>query len=257
MWDEPRMLNTVANALFVFAFALLAYAAGTALAHSPAFVLRVIRVEGGLEHVSRGQIVDALQGRVRGTFFTVDLEAMRSMFEGIPWVRRAEVRRHWPDRLDVTLEEHVALARWGQESDGRLVDTHGDVFAGHSDAELPTLAGPPGSEREVARRYAQFRALLEPLALNPLSVTLSQRQSWQLRLSNGLAVQLGRDGEKDPARERFARFVDLYPQTLGRLGRQFEYVDLRYRSGFALRVPQPPRDRPPKPRNESRARPKA
>ncbi len=241
MWDEPRALNAVANALFVLAFALVAFAAGAVLAHSQAFLLRVIRVEGDLAHVSRGQIVDALQGRVRGTFFTVDLEAMRSMFEGIPWVRRAEVRRHWPDRLDVRLEEHVALARWGQEPDGRLVDTYGDVFSGHSDAALPILAGPAGSEHEIARRYAQFRALLAPLDLEPSAVTLSQRGSWQLRLSNGLAVQLGRDSEKDPAQERFARFVDLYPQTLGRLGRQFEYVDLRYRSGFALRVPELPR----------------
>ena len=252
MWDEPRMLNGVANAIFVLAFALLAYAAGAALAHSPAFLLRVIRVEGDLGHVSRGQIVDALQGRVRGTFFTVDLEAIRSAFEAIPWVRRAEVRRHWPDRLDVRLEEHVALARWGQQSDGLLVDTHGDVFAGHSDAALPILAGPPGSEREVARRYAQFRALLEPLALDPLTVTLSQRSSWQLRLSNGLAVQIGRDSEKDPVRERFERFVDLYPQTLGRRGHRFEYVDLRYRSGFALRVPELPRSEPPKLRSRAR-----
>jgi len=248
MWDEPRTLNAVANALFVLAFALLAYAAGAVFAHSQAFLLRVIRVEGDLAHVSRGQIVDALQGRVRGTFFTVDLEAMRSMFEGIPWVRRAEVRRHWPDRLDVRLEEHVALARWGQESDGRLVDTFGDVFSGNSDAELPVLAGPVGSEHEIARRYAQFRTLLAPLALEPRAVTLSQRRSWQLRLSNGLAVQLGRDSEKDPAQERFARFVDLYPQTLGRLGRQFEYVDLRYRSGFALRVPELPRTETVRPR---------
>ena len=251
MWDEPRLLNTAANALYVLALVLVVYAAGTMLAKSPAFPLRAIRIQGDLEHVSRGQIVDALQGRVSGTFFSVDVEAIRSMFQTLPWVRRAEVRRRWPDRLEVRLEEHVALARWGQRPEGRLVNIHGELFAGRvgaeRDAELPQFAGPAGSEQEVARRYALFRELLAPLSLEPHTVALSQRQSWQLRLSNGIMVQLGRDSEKDPVRERLARFVEVYPRTLGRLSRRLDYVDLRYPNGFALRVPESLRTEPPKP----------
>ena len=38
--------------------------------------------------------------------------------------------------------------------------------------------------------------------------------------------------------ERLSRFVALYEQTLGRLKRRLEYVDLRYPNGFALRVPE-------------------
>ena len=251
MWDEPRLLNTASNALYALALVLVAYAAGTTLAQSPAFPLRAIRVQGDLDHVSRGQIVEALQGRVSGTFFTVDVEAIRSMFQTVPWVRQAEVRRRWPDRLDVRLEEHVPLARWGQEAEGRLVNIHGEVFAGGvgagRDAELPRFAGPAGSEHEVVRRYALFRELLAPLSLEPRAVALSQRQSWQLRLSNGLTVQLGRDSDKNPVRERLARFVEVYPRTLGRMSRRLDYVDLRYPNGFALRVPEIQHSEPPKP----------
>jgi cell division protein FtsQ len=255
MWDEPRLLHTAANVLFALALALVVYAAGTVLANSPAFALHAIRVQGDLGHVSRGQIVGALQGRVSGTFFTVDVEAIRSMFQAIPWVRRAEVRRRWPDRLEVKLEEHVVLARWGQGAEGRLVNLYGEVFAGRvgsergpeRDTELPQFAGPAGSEHEVARRYALFRELLAPLSLEPHAVSLSQRQSWQARLSNGLTVQLGRDSEKDPVQERLARFVEVYPRTLGRMSRRLDYVDLRYPNGFALRVPEILRSDPPKP----------
>lgn len=238
MWGDLRLLNTSANALFAMALALVVYAAGTAFAHSQVFSLRAIRVQGELSHVNRGQIVEALQGRVSGTFFTVDLEAIRSMFEGIPWVRRAEVRRHWPDGLEVKLEEQVALARWGQDKEGRLVNVHGELFAGQTELDLPLLGGPAGSEREVTRRYAQFHDLLAPLALDLRTVTLSQRRSWQLKLSNGLTVQLGRDNDKDPTQERLARFVDVYPRTIGRLARRLDYADLRYPNGFALRVPE-------------------
>lgn len=255
MWAEPRLLNVAANALFVLAAVLIVYAAGAMLANSPAFPLRAIRVQADLGHVSRGQIVDALQGRVSGTFFTVDVESIRSMFQTIPWVRRAEVRRYWPDRLEVKLEEHVALAHWGQEADGRLVNTYGEVFSGRIDAErgaersapLPQFAGPAGSEQELARRYALFRDLLAPLSLEPRAVALSQRLSWQLRLSNGLTMQLGRDNEKDPVQERLLRFVEVYPRTLAPLSRRLDYVDLRYPNGFALRVPEILRTEPPKP----------
>jgi len=240
MWDEPRLMNAAANVLYALAVFLVLYAGGAKLVHSPAFALRYIHIEGELEHVTRGQIVDALQGRVSGTFFTADVEAIRSMFQAIPWVRRAEVRRQWPDRLDVRLDEQAALARWGQESEGRLVNAHGEVFAGRIDADLPLFAGPAGSEQEVVRRYALFRELLAPLALEPRTVALSQRLSWQLRLSNGLTLQLGRDSDKDPLLERLSRFVEVYPSAIGHLPRRLDYVDLRYPNGFALRVPELP-----------------
>ncbi len=236
MWDSPRLLNAVANALFALALALLVYGAGRALIESRAFPLKTVRVLGDLHHVAQNDVVRALQGKVIGTFFTVDLETISGLFRTMPWVRRADVRRSWPDRLEVTLEEHVALARWGRDRDASLVNTHGELFAGRSDAELPLFSGPTGTEEEIARRYEAFRQLLGPLDLRPQAVALSPRFAWQLKLSNGLAVQLGRESEKDRLEERLARFVAAYPQTVARLG-AVDYVDLRYPNGFALRVP--------------------
>jgi cell division protein FtsQ len=237
VWDNPKLLNSAANALFGLALLIAAWTGIAQLVESSAFPLRKIRIEGELAHVNRSHVVAALQGRLTGTFFSMNIDTVRGLFEAIPWVRRAEVRRLWPDRLEVRLEEHVALARWGQPEDGRLVNTHGEVFDGRTDAELPLFAGPGGTEAEVARRYAAFREQLAPLQLEPRVVMLSPRYSWQLRLSNGLAMQLGRDSDKDRVADRLARFVTVYPQTLGQLVRKLDYVDLRYPNGFALRVP--------------------
>jgi len=237
VWSSPRLANVTANLLYAAALALLAYAGSRVLVQSPAFSLRTVVIGGELRHVTRGEIVAAPQGRVMGTIFTVDLEAVRALFESVPWVRRAEIRRGWPDRLEVRVEEHVALARWGEGS-GRLVNTHGELFSGRVDAPLPVFSGPAGSEGEVARRYSAFRELLAPLALEPKQVTLNSRFAWQLRLSNGLTVQLGRDSDKDRVEERLAKFVSVYPQTLGKSEGRLDYVDLRYPNGFALRVPE-------------------
>jgi cell division protein FtsQ len=237
LWNNPRLLNMTANGLFVLAGVLAVWIAGQALVHAPVFGLRSMQVRGPLEHVDRSQIVEALQGRVSGTFFTVDLENLRSLFEAIPWVRRAEIRRLWPDRLEVTLEEHQAIARWGRREDGRLVNRHGELFSASSEARLPYFLGPSGSESELTRRYADFRDVLAPLGLEPLQVLLSDRRAWQLRLDNGLVLQLGRDLTKDPIHARLSRFVEAYPRTLGAMNRRLDYVDLRYPDGFALRVP--------------------
>jgi cell division protein FtsQ len=230
-------VNAVAAALAAIALALLAYAGGSVLVESPVFLLRTIVVGGDLGRVERRDIVNALQGRVRGTFFTVDLESVRALFEDIPWVRRAELRRRWPDCLEVRIEEQVPLARWGQQRrDTQLVNADGQLFRGQSDAALPLLAGPAGSEAEVARRYLAFRDALAPLGLEPTQVMLSSRLAWQLRLSNGITVQLGRDSDRDRVEDRLARFVEAFPQTLARSRQRVDYVDLRYPNGFAART---------------------
>ncbi len=235
MWDNPRLLNLVANVLIAITLAVLAVAAIRMLLASSLFPLRELTVQGALAHTSRDELEAATRGRASGNFFAVDLAAVREALEKLPWVRRADVRRVWPDRIEVSLEEHVALARWG---DVALVNTFGERFGGDTDASLPIFAGPPRTETEVARRFVRYAHLLAPLGGKLERVILTPRYAWQLRLSGGLSIELGRDLPNDPADARLARFVAAYPQSLGRLALRHEYVDLRYPNGFALRVPE-------------------
>ena len=235
MWDNPRLLNAAANLLVALAVALLLVAGVQVLMRSPLLELREVTIVGTPVHTDREQIRRATQQAVSGAnFLAVDLDRLRSALERLPWVRRVELRRIWPDRLEATLEEHVAFAHWG---DAGLVNTHGELFAARSDESLPVFAGPPGAEAEVVRRYRRFAELLSPLADAPQRVTLTSRYAWQLRLASGLHLELGRDYPAEPAEKRLARFVASYPQTLARVQRRHEYVDLRYSNGFALRIP--------------------
>ena len=254
MWDNPRFLNGISAGLLVVAGLLMSWGVYYAVVTSQLFPLRVVRVQGiqgELSRLSQAQIDQALAGRVNGNFFGLDLDAVRATLSALPWVRKIAVRRSWPDRLDVVIEEHVALARWGND---RLVNIQGEVFEGDADdaqrSALPLLFGPAASERQVSERYRTFKNILAPLGaeLEPRQVLLSGRYAWRLRLSNGLIVELGREASQDatPApgqgqvavTERLSRFAAVYPQTLGRLKRRLDYVDLRYPNGFALRVPE-------------------
>jgi cell division protein FtsQ len=239
MWADARLLNACAGTLAALAAVALLYAAFAALGRAVLFPLRELEVLGTPAHTTRVEIERAVAG-FGGDFFTADLDALRARLERLPWVRRVEVRRIWPGRLVVRLEEHVALARWGEAG---LVNVHGELFAGRLPpevaAQLPLLAGPAGSEAEVARRYRRFGEILRPLDDSPERVILTARRAWQLRTAGGLEIELGRD-RQEPVEARLARFVAAHPATLGRLARaaQPRLVDLRYPDGFALRVPE-------------------
>jgi cell division protein FtsQ len=238
MWDNPRRLNMCAGFLVGLAALAFVLAGLQLLLRSPLWPLREITVLGEPRHTTREELEAALRGRVSGNFFAADLAEVRQAVETLPWVRRANVRRIWPDRLELTIEEHVPLARWGQAGNERqrraLVNTYGERFAGAVEGALPELAGPPGTEAEVARRYERFARILAPLGSPLEQVILTPRFAWQLRLANGLHLVLGRDA--DAAQARLERFVAVFASTpLGSSGRRYDYVDLRYPNGFALR----------------------
>ena len=233
MWDNPRLLNLLAGMLIGLASLGFVAVAAIKFIRAGIFPVREIVLTAPPAHTTRAQIEDAVRGRIAGNFFAVDLGEVRTALEQLPWVRRAGVRRMWPDRLQVTLEEHVPLARWGDDA---LVNTYGEKFPATTPQKLPLFIGPAGSEREVTDEYARFSAELAPLGIPVERVVLTARFAWQLRLADGLNVMLGRDTQV--AEERLRRFVAAYDATLKKIPRRHEYVDLRYPNGFALRIPE-------------------
>src|SRR2546427_12806763 len=177
MWDNPRLLNSAAGLLLVGAPLLFAFAGLQLLLRSPLFPLRELELTHPLKHTTRQEVEAAVRGRLAGNFFAVELSGIRAAIEQLPWVRRVTVRRVWPDRIEVSVEEHVALARWG---DGALVNTYGERFPGRSQAVLPAFLGPAGMEQEVAARYAHFASLVAPLGTSLERVVLTPRYAWQI-----------------------------------------------------------------------------
>ena len=234
MWDNPRLLNLAAGMLVGVALLVFTAAGMLLLLRSPLSPMREVVVVSELKKTTRQEIESAVRAVPGGNFFAYSLPLLRASLESLPWVRRAELRRVWPGRVELRLEEHVALARWGDDA---LVNTQGEKFSGKTDALLPLFIAPAGTESEVARRYRRFARLAAPLGADLERVVLTPRLAWQLRLSNGLHLMLGRDA--DQAEARLARFVDAHPASLGRIARRHEVVDLRYPNGFALRLPEP------------------
>jgi cell division protein FtsQ len=229
MWDDHRLLNQIAGALVALCALTIACAAVATLVRLPAFAFREVRVAGDIAHTTREQI-EAIARELGGTFFTLDLEQARARFEKLPWVRAAAVRRAWPDALEVSLEEHVPLARW---RDVGLVNTYGERFAAATPAVLPVFVGPDDAAAEMAQHYVQFRQLLSAIGRAPAEVRLAGRRAWSVRLDDGHVLELGRQDVV----ARLARFASVYPRLAARLPAERTRIDLRYPNGFAVRVP--------------------
>jgi len=237
-WDRPMLINLLADALLLVGGVLLAWAGAMALQRLPVLPLKQLVVATPVDQVSRVQIEHAARNSLSGNFFTVNLEAARSTFERLPWVRSASLRRLWPDGVELKLEEHRAVARWTpQEGEPRLVNNRGEVFVAATDQILPTFAGPEGSASRVLERYREFTKDLAASGRMPIAVQLSAREAWQLKLDNGVVLELGREQARHTLAERLNRFASHYAAASGAVRGHLHgvgVVDLRYPNGFAL-----------------------
>lgn len=239
MWNKPHLLNAIADLLVLAASAVLLAAAAVWLVRMPSLPVRHVVFSGPLEHIRRGEIERVLPSTLRGNFFSLNLETVRGSLETLPWVRKVEVRRIWPASLEVSIEEHRPAARWG-EGRGELVNTHGEVFAVAVRSEeinpLPLLHGPQGTSQEVLARFGEFVEGFQAVGEKPVRLILSPRLSWQLKLDNGMLVNMGREQVKAPLGARVQRFLEVYGETVAKQAVRPSVVDLRYPNGFAMRV---------------------
>lgn len=236
LWHRPAALNLASEVLTLFAAVALGYALVVWFLSRPLFPLREVVVLTPPAHVTTAQLEYAARTAIRGNFFSVNLEAVRAKFEKLPWVRRAEVHRRWPDALELRLEEHQAMAYWTVSGGGesRLVNRQGELFVAASDADMPSFSGPQGSAPYLHARYHEFMQTLAPLGRQIVSLVLSAREAWELRLDDGMVLVLGRDQDRAPIDRRLEQFVEAWPETLEAVGVQIAVADLRYPGGFAL-----------------------
>lgn len=239
---DVRLMNITAAVLFVACGLLLAGALGWWAVRNPMFAIRGIVVQGDTTHNNAATLRANVLPRLRGNFFTVDLQKTREAFEAVPWVRHAIVKRQFPNKLRVQLQENEAEAFWGADSESRLVNTYGEVFEANpgdvEQDEMPRLVGPEGSAAQVLAMYRGLKPMLENLDLGIEQVALSGRGGWTLTLDSGATVELGR-GATEEVLARSQRFAATLTQVTAKYGRRPEALvtaDLRHTDGYAVKL---------------------
>lgn len=225
MKPAPAIARQAASGLA--AVALLA-AAGwqgyDTLARRPIAAVRFTGDTARVPAADLDRLATGLRGREAGD---VALPAVREAVKRLPWVRDCVVRRVFPGALEVAIEAHAPLARWDE---ARLVSVRGEVFTANYEGALPRFSGPEGTAAQIAAAWKAIREAAAPLASPVAEIRLSQRRAWQVRLTSGLTIELGREGIE----ARLARFAAAWPQ-IAEPAATATHADLRYPNGFALR----------------------
>lgn len=248
---DVRLTRMAANVLLVLAAGALLAMAVLAVSRSPLFNIRAISLEGDLQHNTVPLVRALVLPSLDGNYFSLNLREARRAFETVPWVRRATVRRVWPNRLVVTLEQHRAAAYWEQDGERdddnhQMVNLQGEVFEvnlGDVEEEgLPLLRGPEGTAPQVWQMYRQLAPVFTSLGEKIRHLRVSMRGSWLTTLESGARIELGR-GTPDEVLERTQRFAatvaqvtSRYPRDGRRDGQGIEYADLRHDDAYALRL---------------------
>lgn len=226
------MLRFIAWTLALALVALPVVAVVNGWVGAERFPLRKLRVTSQFERVDPQLLRQTVMPYAKQGFFAVQLDDAQNAVSKLPWVDRAEVRKHWPDVLEIRLIEHAPFARWGKDrllsQQGRLLPIKGiDVPKG-----LPQLDGPDTRTADVVALYNESKAMFASTGVDVLGIALDPRGSWSLTLGNAAQVVVGR-GDED-ARLRLSRFSRLLPRLLAQQQRPLRRADLRYTNGFAL-----------------------
>ena len=196
--------------------------------------IRWLELNGTFQRVSAEQLRASMAPLIDESFFTVNLQELRSSATRNSWVSSVRIQKKWPDTVTVTIEEFAPIAHWNR---GQLISEKGEAFAVSEADEiqgLPWLQGPQERLEEVLNNWSEFTDLLTPMGLEISGLMLDRRGAWSMQLSNGTHVSLGRDA----ARERLQRLLASWDSLMQEQTAPPQGVDLRYSNGFAVLWPQ-------------------
>jgi len=160
------------------------------LANAAGFRIEQASVAGG--HQFSHDEVLALAGVTKNTsLLFLDVDAARARLKASPWIAEATVRKLYPGRLIIDIEERAPYALWQKDGRLSLIAADGTVLGPLDDkrfATLPLVVG-PGAEKkakaffDVLGRYPAVRDVVRA------AILVADRR-WNLQLANGIVVRL-------------------------------------------------------------------
>lgn len=235
-WPWAAMARHTVH-LLVLAGLAAAVMWGWRAVHDPwVFPLRVVKVDGELLYLKPQAVQATVDERLQGSFFGVDLPNVLRGLTDLAWIRDARVRREWPDKLHLWVEEHKPLALWRGDAvltaDGSLIYPESSREGERALEKLPTLSGADGREMALWNEFNRLGEVLAPTGLRVKALREDQRGSQTLVLEQGLTLRLGREDVE----KRLQRFLNVFDRTLASRIGEVEEVDLRYANGFSVRM---------------------
>ncbi len=199
--------------------------------------VRAVVIDGALMRIDKKEVA-ALAGRLCAgrNLAALDLHILRQALLQLPWVARAQVKKQMPDRLVISLIEHVPAAYWNENGlyDARARQVFYPDLSRFSEPLVRLRAPHDSLAPEVYTKAVLFMRELKRADLQMSEVLLDNIRCFRIKLLNGTTLILGRDNDGQIALARLKRFLAAIRGSGFDL-QAAEYVDLRYDIGFAVK----------------------
>lgn len=234
----PNHVGTVSLALYCAAVTAQGVVAGghTATVFQAAtsvagFAIEDVRVSGNT-HTSELDILQLLGLDGTTSLVALDIDTARQRLTELPWVQAAEVRKVYPNTIEVALKEREAYGIWQHGSDLALIEKSGSVIAPLRDSQFASLPLFVGRDAETAAASVEkeFADWPEIAAHVKAYVRVASRR-WDLHMDNGIIVKLPQDGLSD-ALALLSR-LDAEQQILSR---DIASIDLRLKDRTTVQL---------------------
>ncbi len=197
------------------------------------FPLKKLDITRPLVHSSEVELRLVAAPFLKQGFFRLDVRALHDQLLQLPWIQSVDVRRLWPDRLMLAVQEHQPQAQWGAQG---VLSTEGRIFypaAQTIPATIPRFVGPDDCAKEMLENYLKFLEYLAPLGVKINQLECSNQGSWRMLLDKPVAIILGQC-DQAALLENLRRFVVAYQNSLEAQIDRIAYIDLRYTNGLAI-----------------------
>ncbi|MBT8435402.1 MAG: FtsQ-type POTRA domain-containing protein, partial [Gammaproteobacteria bacterium] len=74
--------------------------------------IRTIQLSGAFKNLDQEEVESTLQQYLGQGFFSFDIHHLQQTLHDNSWTQLVSVRRIWPDKLGITIEEKKPVARW-------------------------------------------------------------------------------------------------------------------------------------------------
>ena len=191
--------------------------------------IRTIQLSGTFENLDKREVEILLAQYIGQEFFALNIYQLQESLYARAWTDSVSVRRVWPDKLRVVIQEKKPVARWDEQ---HLLSDSAKVYLADTGpfGHLPVVNAVNHQPAWVLAQFYRLEARFNSVDERLLALQVDSRGALDVELINGLQIKLGRSNIE----HKIDRLVSIYLQQILPRREKMQRLDLRYSNGFAV-----------------------
>lgn len=227
MFGNVKFVNRLAfliaaAAIFILAISFIYYAMNNW------FRIDRIIVRGNVENLNSAQLESMVRNRLKGTFFTLNIDIIQKEFEKISWIKSVHVEREFPDTINVNVVEYKAIANLGN---GKLLSEEKLIFNGTDpESRLPVFTTPNNQIDKALEVFVAIKPFMEQHNLTLKYMVYNGVGLTKLGFTNSMTiVACGY-----PVSSRL-QLLDQYWSQLTKIESNISSINMCYKNALAIK----------------------